>query len=77
MVQRALLLGSSRGHLLKEDFFLSIPQLSKLPHKGSKTLEIQRALDAHEGNISKAARFLGLPRTTLRDKAKRLGLISY
>jgi DNA-binding NtrC family response regulator len=49
------------------------------PAKGSlpvveRTL-ITKAFEAAQGNISEAARQLGLPRSTMRDKLRRLGLV--
>ena len=55
------------------------PSKPATPGKGSlpvveRTL-ITKAFEAAQGNISEAARQLGLPRSTMRDKLRRLGLV--
>ncbi|MFO0571425.1 MAG: helix-turn-helix domain-containing protein [Polyangiaceae bacterium] len=35
---------------------------------------IRRAYEAADGNVSRAAELLGIPRTTLRARLKRLGM---
>ncbi len=40
--------------------------------RGSSAEELERVLAAHGGDVSKAARALGLPRSTLRSRLKRI-----
>jgi DNA-binding NtrC family response regulator len=42
----------------------------------NEALELRRVLLAHGGNLARAARALGMPRTTLLSRAKKLGLLS-
>jgi len=42
----------------------------------NETIELRRLLLTHGGNVARAARALGVPRTTLLSRAKKLGLLA-
>jgi DNA-binding NtrC family response regulator len=82
LVQRALVV--CEGSVLESDHFYfdfapAKPKVSKGTVKSQvKTKqyeEMKASLEKHEGNCSKAARELGLARTTLMSRAKKLGLL--
>ncbi len=82
LVQRALVV--CEGDVLEPDHFYfdfapSKPKPStgtvKEKVKSKQHDDIKAALEKHEGNCSKAARELGIARTTLMSRAKRFGLL--
>jgi DNA-binding NtrC family response regulator len=44
--------------------------------RANETIELRRLLLTHGGNVARAARALGVPRTTLLSRAKKLGLLA-
>jgi DNA-binding NtrC family response regulator len=77
MVQRAIILGD--GELTLDDFTFVCPR----PPAGDvrdeaqrrETAHLREVLLAHGGNATRAARTLGLPRSTLVSRAQKLGLL--
>jgi DNA-binding NtrC family response regulator len=78
LVHRALVLGSG-GTLMLEDFSFSLPAPPpsdvRAEARESETEQLRHALISHGGNVARAARALGLPRTTLLGRARRHGLL--
>jgi DNA-binding NtrC family response regulator len=80
VVQRALALAGDAGVLTIEDFCLDLA----LPHSTAdvrddarrhETEQLRSLLISHGGNCARAASALGIPRTTLASRARRLGLL--
>jgi len=79
LVHRALVLGSG-ATLTMEDFSLTLPAPPpsydvRAEASNSETAQLRNVLLSHGGNVARAARALGLPRTTLLGRARRHGLI--
>jgi transcriptional regulator with PAS, ATPase and Fis domain len=78
LVHRALVLGSG-GTLTLEDFTLSLPAPYpsdvRAEARDLETEQLRHVLLSHGGNVARAARALGLPRTTLLGRARRHGLL--
>jgi DNA-binding NtrC family response regulator len=79
VVQRALVL-SEDEELTVDDFSLSFgtPTTAALPRDEARAREIQELRDAivrNGGNLARAARMLGIPRTTLVSRVSKLGLV--
>ncbi len=79
-MERAVILSASEG-LEPADFPLSTPprgaselQLESLNLEAVEKAVVQRALAKHDGNVSRAARELGLTRTSLYRRLNRYGL---
>ena len=77
-VERAVIM-TDNAFLQPDDFFLSKPQRQQdtLPNLNLREIErqaIQKAVIKHQGNMSKAARELGLGRTTLYRKMAKHGI---
>jgi DNA-binding NtrC family response regulator len=77
-MERAVIMTDNRK-LLPEDFILSKPELQadtvmNLNLHDLEKLAIQKAVQKHQGNLSRAARELGLGRTTLYRKMARHGI---
>ncbi len=82
LVQRALVV--CEGDILEPDhFYFDFAPSKPKPSSGSVKDQVKNkqhddmkaALEKHEGNCSKAARELGIARTTLMSRAKRFGLL--
>lgn len=77
LVQRAVLL-SDGFELTLEDFAfpVSAPRPSLREEiRSEQAKELRMLLVAHNGNVSRAAQKLGIPRTTLLSRAKKLGVL--
>lgn len=79
LVQRALALSDGES-LELADFCLPAAQPSQPPDarrelERQATERLRGLLSTHDGNCARAARALGIPRTTLVSRAKRVGLI--
>ncbi len=79
LVHRALVLGSG-GTLMLEDFSFSLPASRtddvRAEARESEAEQLRHALVSHGGNVARAARALGLARTTLLGRARRHGLLA-
>jgi DNA-binding NtrC family response regulator len=79
MIQRALIMCDG-AEITMDDFTFSwgpdVPEPTVREQlRSSEARELRDLLLAHGGNVSRAARSLGIPRTTLVSRARRLGLI--
>jgi transcriptional regulator with GAF, ATPase, and Fis domain len=78
LVQRALVLAAGPS-LTLEDFSLDLgarfTESVRAEQQQGEAAEVRDALLAHGGNVARAARALGLPRTTLISRAKKHGLL--
>ena len=78
MVQRALAMNDT-GTITMEDFYFDLrlkPQATLRDQiRASEEEKMRKALVSAGGNCSKAARAMGIPRTTFIDRAKRIGII--
>jgi DNA-binding NtrC family response regulator len=80
VVQRALVLGDGE-ELTLEDFCLQLQPASggdQSPREEARELEVKelrQAIVRCGGNLARAARMLGIPRTTLASRAAKLGLL--
>ena len=79
LVHRALTLSVSDA-LELEDFCLQLAPAGRVDDvrtevRNHEAEELRELLLVHGGNCARAARTLGVPRTTLVSKAKRLGLL--
>jgi transcriptional regulator with PAS, ATPase and Fis domain len=79
LVQRALALSDGES-LEVADFCLPADQPFQQPNarrelERRETERLRGVLSTHDGNCARAARALGIPRTTLVSRAKRVGLI--
>jgi transcriptional regulator of acetoin/glycerol metabolism len=75
VLSRAFVLGE--GHILPEYIEVFSTPISQGVSDDMKNnrMFLQRTLNNCEGNLSQAARQLGVPRTTLAYKLRKLGLI--
>jgi len=78
VVQRALVLATTPS-LTLEDFSLDLgarfTESLRVEQQQGEAVEVRDALLAHGGNVARAARALGLPRTTLISRAKKHNLL--
>ncbi len=78
LVQRALIVAVG-DELTIEDFCLSLPTTSDAPPReqarDAERESLRRLLIEHGGNVARAARALGVARTTLLGRAKKHGLV--
>jgi DNA-binding NtrC family response regulator len=80
VVQRAVVL-SQEDELTLEDFSLQLrppPAAAPLPREEARETEAQELREVivrSGGNLARAARLLGIPRTTLVSRAAKLGLL--
>ena len=79
-IERAMILNDS-SHFYAQDFVLSaVEPMAQTVIQDSRTLEetekqlLQKVLEKHQGNISRAARELGLTRTSLYRRMEKYGL---
>ncbi|HLK90044.1 MAG TPA: sigma-54 dependent transcriptional regulator [Polyangia bacterium] len=80
VVQRALALAGDGGVLTIEDFCLDLalpPSATDVRDDARRheAEQLRSLLISHGGNCARAASALGIPRTTLASRAKRLGLL--
>ena len=76
-IQRAVTLCDG-AEITLADFALGerVPEPSvRLETQARHSLQLREILLAHGGNVSRAARAIGVPRTTLVSRAKRLGVL--
>jgi transcriptional regulator of acetoin/glycerol metabolism len=78
VVQRALVLATTSS-LTLDDFSLDLgarfTESLRAEQQQGEAVEVRDALLAHGGNVARAARALGLPRTTLISRAKKHNLL--
>jgi two-component system response regulator HydG len=80
LVQRALVLAVNEW-ITVEDFCFTLPAPAPGPSdvreeaRAHEAEALRKVIVAHGGNLSRAARAVGVPRTTLVSRAKRLGLV--
>ena len=79
-IERAMILNDS-SHFYAQDFVLSaVEPMAQTVIQDSRTLEetekqlLQKVLEKHQGNISRAARELGITRTSLYRRMEKYGL---